>query len=48
MKDQFVTYEIARRLKELGFNGPCIGAYDEDLENKDLKTGSPGCQPHLM
>jgi hypothetical protein len=28
MKDQFVTYEIAARLKELGFNEPCFGAFD--------------------
>lgn len=27
MKDQFVTYEIAKRLKELGFNEECIAGY---------------------
>jgi len=27
MKDQFVTYEIAKKLKELGFNEPCFGIY---------------------
>lgn len=25
LKDQFVTYEIALQLKELGFNEPCFG-----------------------
>lgn len=32
MKDQFVTYEIAKRLKELGFNEPCFGIYGESGE----------------
>lgn len=27
MKDQFVTYEIAKKLKELGFNEDCFGCY---------------------
>ena len=27
MKSQFVTYEIALKLKELGFNEPCFGYY---------------------
>ena len=27
MKEQFVTYEIALKLKELGFNGECFGYY---------------------
>jgi len=27
MKNQFVTYEIALALKELGFNEACLGAY---------------------
>jgi hypothetical protein len=27
MKDQFVTYEIAKRLKELGFNEACMAYY---------------------
>lgn len=29
MKDQFVTYEIAKKLKELGFNESCLGDYYE-------------------
>lgn len=32
MKEQFVTYEIALKLKELGFNEPCIAYY---VVNKD-------------
>lgn len=27
MKKQFVTYEIAKKLKELGFNEPCLAEY---------------------
>ena len=27
MKDQFVTYEIAKQLKELGFDEECFGYY---------------------
>jgi len=32
MKEQFVTYEIALKLKELCFNEPCMGLYY--IENK--------------
>ncbi|WP_404812052.1 hypothetical protein ACIRNY_10975 [Capnocytophaga canimorsus] len=28
LKDIFVSYEIAQKLKEIGFDEPCIGAYD--------------------
>ena len=28
MKKQFVTYEIALKLKELGFDEPCLAYYD--------------------
>lgn len=31
MKDQFVTYKIARRLKELGFNEPCFTKWEKDI-----------------
>lgn len=30
MKEQFVTYEIALKLKELGFNQMYFGTFDED------------------
>lgn len=29
MKNIFVTYEIAKKLKDLGFNEPCIGWFSE-------------------
>jgi len=29
MKDQYVPYNVAKRLKDLGFEEPCIFAYDE-------------------
>ena len=35
MKEQFVTYEIALKLKELGFNEPCILVYSD---KKQLHT----------
>lgn len=41
MKNQFVTYEIAKALEELGFNDPCIkyyGKYSETLF--DLSKGN--------
>ena len=31
MKDQFVTYEIALKLKELGFNEECLACYTPHL-----------------
>ena len=37
MKEQFVTYEIALKLKELGFNEPCLGIFDF---TKEVYTGS--------
>ena len=36
MKEQFVTYEIALKLKELGFNEPCFAFYG--LSRDDYKT----------
>lgn len=35
MKEQFVTYEIALKLKELGFNEECLAAFSDD-EYHDL------------
>lgn len=32
MNDQFVTYEIANKLKELGFNVPCLAVYGTNGE----------------
>lgn len=31
MEEQFVTYEIALKLKELGFNKDCFGFYDGEV-----------------
>jgi hypothetical protein len=39
MKDQFVTYEIAKALKELGFNEPCFATYLRDKDGWDLIIG---------
>lgn len=36
MQEQFVTYEIALKLKELGFNEPCFAYYDEEDINHNL------------
>jgi hypothetical protein len=32
MKKEFISYEQALELKELGFNEPCFATYDEDIE----------------
>jgi len=32
MKKEFIPYEQALALKELGFNEPCFATYDEDKE----------------
>ena len=34
MKEQFVTYEIALSLKELGFDEECFGFFDGSRNNK--------------
>jgi len=48
MKDKFVPYEIAKRLKELGFKEPCITYWYTTKENRtpeimfrdaDIKNG---------
>jgi len=36
MEEQFVPYELALKLKELGFDAPCLGFYTE-LENLVIK-----------
>lgn len=30
MKDQFATYEISKKIKELGFDEPCLRGYDKN------------------
>lgn len=32
MKKQFVTFEIALKLKELGFDEPCFGCWENNIE----------------
>lgn len=32
MNEQFVTYEIASEFKKLGFNEPCLGHYEDNIE----------------
>ena len=34
MKEQFVPYELALKLKELGFDEECLGAYNQSDNNK--------------
>lgn len=35
MNEQFVTYEIAKKLKDLGFNEPCFKYYDEEIKKTE-------------
>lgn len=36
MKDQFVPYEIALKLKELGFNKPCFGVWNNPVSEYEV------------
>ena len=36
MKEQFCTFEIALKLKELGFDEPCLGYYEQTLDSRPL------------
>ena len=36
LRNEFVSYEIALALKELGFNHPCFGYYDSEWDFKFL------------
>lgn len=38
MEKQFVTYEIAMKLKEKGFNEHCLGYYSNDKELRSLSN----------
>ena len=42
MKEQFVTYEIALKLKELGFNDECLACYTPHLGNGIFELISKG------
>lgn len=37
MEKEFVPYQLALELKELGFNEPCFGCYEE-IEQRDYKV----------
>lgn len=41
MQEQFVTYEIAKTLKELGFNEPCLAYYTTGNPVTIDKDGNP-------
>lgn len=41
MEKQFVTYEIASQLKQLGFNEPCFGFYNKAKEFHYAQATSP-------
>ena len=44
MEEQFVTYEIALKLKELGFNEECFGYYHV---NEGYTKGYVFCYPEI-
>lgn len=37
MENLFVSYEIAKQLKEKGFNEPCLGYYNDHLNSPKLR-----------
>lgn len=39
MKEQFVTYELAKKIIKLGFNESCLGAYEDTKECLWFHTG---------
>ena len=47
MEEQFVTYEIALKLKELGFNKPCLASYYTDDERNYAKDGTYDCRQKI-
>lgn len=47
MKEQFVTYEIALKLKELGFNEKCLASYYTDDERNYGKGDIYDCRRKL-
>ena len=47
MKEQFVTYEIALKLKELGFDEPCLASYYTDDERNYVKDGTYDCRQKI-
>ena len=47
MEKQFVTYEIALKLKELGFDEPCLASYYTDDERNYAKDGTYDCRQKI-
>ena len=47
MEKQFVTYEIALALEELGFNKPCLASYYTDDERNYAKDGTYDCRQKI-
>ena len=47
MEKQFVTFEIALKLKELGFNKPCLASYYTDDERNYAKDGTYDCRQKI-
>jgi hypothetical protein len=41
MEKEFVPYELALRIKQLGFDEPCFGFYDEWDNNKPIGGNYP-------
>lgn len=41
MENEFVPYEIAFELKELGFNEPCCARYYYEIEDNKLRVFQP-------
>ena len=50
MNKEFVTYEQALALKELGFDEPCFGTYDEDknFELQDFEQRYDTFPSHII
>jgi len=56
MQEQFVTYPIALKLKELGFDEPCLAMFnlEHNLRFIKNKTGHPNgsrnseCEPNVL
>ena len=47
MNKQFVTYEIALKLKELGFDEKCLASYYTDDERNYAKDGTYDCRQKI-
>lgn len=50
MEEQFVPYELALKLKELGFNEMCIATFDEDnnFELQDFQQSYDTFPKHII